>query len=163
MAASTRILLACGAGVAAAATFPLDVRVKFVRFPRPLIHVVAESLGLRRLLVCLLAQPSCLNLRLLSVRTRTGGLGLALAGIKFAVLGVAADLGSLFAVRVIPLLLYRLPAPSCREQQQHNKHHRNNGNYHPNPWSCFHVTHHFPLRCDPAGRRLSGRLIWNRL
>ena len=131
------------AGTVAAAF--LDIGVNLVSLARPFIDVVAKCFGLCGLLVCLLAQPRCFNLGLLRIRPGACRLRLALAGIKLPILGFAADFRSLFAVLIVPLLLYRLPAPSARQQQQHNQHHHYYGNYYPNPWSCFQITHHFPL------------------
>jgi hypothetical protein len=131
---------------------PFDIRVEFVRFPRPFIYVIADGAGLCRLLVCVLAQPRRFNLRLFCIRPGACRLCFALPGVKFLVLGLAANLGCLLAVRVIPLLLYCLPAPSCCEQQQHNQHHHNYGNQYPNPRSYFQITHHFHFDVTgPAG------------
>ena len=123
----------------------LDVGINLVSFTRPFIDVVAKGPGLGGLLLCLLAQPSGFNLRLLRIGPGSCCLRFTLARIKFPVFGVAADFRSLFAVRLVPLLLDRLTAPPAHQQQQHDQHHHNNGNYNPNPWSCFQITHHFPL------------------
>jgi hypothetical protein len=136
--------------VGTVAAVPADVRIKLVRFPGPFVHIVAERVGLRGLLVCVLAQPSRVDLRLLCVRLGAGSLRFPLPGVKFLDLGLAANFCSLLPVRVVPLLLYRLPAPSAYQQEQHNQHYHNNGNYHPNPWSCFQITHHFPLDATGA-------------
>ncbi len=118
---------AVGAIAAAAILVPLDVRVQFVRFPRPFAHVIAERLGLCGLLVCLLTQPGSFNLRLLGVRPGACRFRFALPGIEFPVLGLTADFGSLLAMRIVPLLLYSLSAASRCEHQQHNQHHHNYG------------------------------------
>ncbi len=131
--------------VAAVPAAILDIGVDLVSLARPFIDVLAKCFGFRGLLVCLLAQPRRFNLGLLRIRPGACGLRLALAGIEFPVFGLAADFRSLFPVLIVPLLLYRLPAPSARQQQQHNQHHHYYGNYYPNPWSCFQITHHFPL------------------
>lgn len=127
------------------AAVAVDIGVELVRFPRPFIHIVAECLGLDCLLVSLLAQPGCVHLGLLCIRFGTRRFRFTLPGVKFLRLGLAADFRSLLPVFVVTLLLDRLPAPSAGQQQQHYQHHHNYGNDYPNPWSCFHTTHHFPL------------------
>lgn len=132
------------------------VGIKFVRLPCTAGNVTPQGLGFLAALFCFLAQPCSVNLRLLGVRARPDGFGLPFAGINFHVLGFAPDLGGLFPVLLVPLLLHGFPAPSTGQEQQHDQYHHNNGNYHPYPWSCIHVSHHFPLRCDRAGPRHSG-------
>lgn len=134
----------------------VNVRVELVGLPRAFVHIVAERLGFRGLLVGLLAQSGCVHLGLLCIRPGARGFRFPLPRVKFFRLGPAADFRSLLPVFVIPLLLDRLPAPSACQQQQHDQHHHNNGNYHPNPWSCFQLTHHFPL--DVTGRPAAFRL-----
>jgi hypothetical protein len=128
-----------------AAAVAVDVGVKLVRLPRPFVHIVAERLGLHGLLVCLLAQPGRIHLGLFRISPGTRSFRFALPGVKILHLGLAADFRCLGPLFVITLLLDSLPAPSARQQQQHNQHHHNDADYHPNPWSCFHTTHHFPL------------------
>ncbi|OAE00551.1 hypothetical protein A6A22_03225 [Arthrobacter sp. OY3WO11] len=127
------------------AELAVDVRVELIRLTRPFIYIVAERLGLHSLLVSLLAQPGCVHLGLFCIRPGARRLRFTLPGVKFLNLCLTADFCCLLPVFVVALLLDRLPAPSARQQQQHNQHHHHNGNYHPYPWSCFHVTHHFPL------------------
>ena len=116
------------------------IRVDGVRLPGVLGNVIPQGLRLSRPLLGFLAQPGSFHLGLLGVGPGTRGPGLVFAGIQFNILGLAADLGRLFAVRLIPLLLDCLTALP-RHQKQHNQHHHNDCNYHPNPW--FHATHLF--------------------
>ena len=139
-----------------ASAVAVNVRVELVRLPRAFVHIVAERLGFRCLLIGLLAQPGCVHRSLFCIRPGPRGFRFTLPGVQFFRLGLAADFRSLLPVFVVPLLLDRLPAPSACQQQQHNQHHHNNGNYHPNPWSCFQLTHHFPL--DVTGRTAPCRL-----
>ena len=104
------------AAVAPAVGVQRDVRVKLVRLTRPLVHVVAERLGLRGLLVRLLAQPCCIHLRLLCISPGPNRLRFAFAGIELPGLGLAADFSGLFPMRVVPLLLHRLAAPPAGQQ-----------------------------------------------
>ena len=140
-----------------------DVRVELVRFPRPFVYVIADDAGLCGLLVRVLAQPRRFNLRPFRVRPGARRLCFALPGVKFLVLGLAANLRRLLAVRVIPLLLYCLPAPSCCEQQQHNQHHHDYGDQHPNPWSYFQITHHFHFDVTGPAAKPFRLTFWNRL
>jgi hypothetical protein len=110
-------------------------------------------LGLLGRSVRFLAEPCRIHLGLFSVSPCTGGLCLALAGVQFHHFRLAANFGCLFPVCFIPFLLHGLPAPPGR-QQQHNQHHHNNGNYHPNPWSCFQISHHFPLDVTGQARAI---------
>jgi hypothetical protein len=128
-----------------AAAVAVDVGVKLVRLPRPFVYIVAERLGLHGLLVCLLAQPGRIHLGLFRISPGTRSFCFALPCVKILHLGLAADFRCLGPVLVVALLLDSLPAPSARQQQQHNQHHHNDADYHPNPWSCFQNTHHFPL------------------
>jgi hypothetical protein len=132
------------------------VGIELVRLPRAAGNVAPQGLGFLAALFCFLAQPRSVNLCLLGVGSRPDGLGLPLAGINFHILGFTPDLGGLLPVLLVPLLLHGFPAPSSGQEQQHDQYHHNNGNYHPYPWSCIHVSHHFPLRCDRAGPRHSG-------
>lgn len=128
----------------------LDVGVKRVCSSRPLTDVFAERSGLRSLLVCLLAQPLCVNLCLLRVSPVTRRPRFLLPCVQLPFLGLTADFSGLVAVRIVALLLYCLAAPSGCEQQ-HNQRHHNNGKYYPNP--RFQITHHFrfdvPVREKP--------------
>jgi hypothetical protein len=138
------------------AAIPSDVRVKFIRFPGAAGNITPQGLGLMGPLLGLLPKAGSVNLRLLRIGTRADGLSLALAGIDFHVLGFTPDLGGLFPVLLVAFLLHGLAALSAGQKKHHNQRHHNNGNYHPYPWSCIHVSHHFPLRCDRAGPRHSG-------
>jgi len=138
------------------AAFRPYVGIKLVGFPCTAGNIAPQGLGFLAALLGFLPQPGRVYLRLLRVGTRPDGLGLPFTRINFHVLGFAPDLGGLFPVLLVPLLLHCFPAPSTGQEQQHNQHHNNNGNYHPYPWSCVHVSHHFPLRCDRAGLRHSG-------
>jgi hypothetical protein len=135
---------------------PSNVGIHLVRPAGMVRNIGAERLCFPGCRVGFLLEPCGIYLRLLCVSTGTRSLGLALPGIKFHIFCLAADFGCLFPVGFIAFLLHCLPAPSgC--QQQHNKDQHNNGHYHPNPWSCFQTTHHFPLRCPgrPAPFRLT--------
>jgi hypothetical protein len=145
VAAALAVAAVAAVRVDIAAAVAVDVRVKLVRLPRPFVYIVAERLGLHGLLVCLLAQPGRIHLCLLCIRPGTRRFGFALPGIKILHLGLAADFRCLGAVFVVTLLLNSLPAPSACQQQQNNQQHHNDADYHPNPWSCFQNTHHFPL------------------
>jgi hypothetical protein len=138
------------------AAIPSYVRIQFIRFPGAAGNITPQGLGLIGPLLGLLPKAGSVNLRLLRISTRTDGLGLALAGIDFHVLGFTPDLGGLFPVFLVAFLLHGLAALSAGQKKHHNQRHHNNGNYHPYPWSCIHVSHHFPLRCDRAGPRHSG-------
>jgi hypothetical protein len=131
-----------------------DVGIKLVCLPGAAGNVAPQGLGFLAALFSLFLQPRCIYLGLLRIRTGPDGLRFTLAGIDFHVLGFAPDLGRLLPVFLVPLFLHCLPAPASGQEQQHDQRHHNNGNYNPYPWSCVHVSHHFPLRCDRAGPRL---------
>jgi hypothetical protein len=149
------VMLTAAAAITIAAV-ALDIRIKLVGFLCVAAYVITEGLGFSTLLICVLAQPRRFDLGLLGISPGPRGLCFAFPRVEFLVLCLAANLSGLLAVRVVPLLLHRLPAAPCCKQQQHNQHHYNNGDYHPNPRSCFQITHHFPLRRDRAGESLSG-------
>lgn len=142
---------------AAAGTIAPDVGVKFVRLPRMAGNVTPEGLGFPAALLGFLPQPRRVHLGLLGVGTRPDGFGFPFAGVEFHIFSLMADLCRFLAVLLVALLLHRLPAPSAGEEQQHNHRHYDDGDHYPYPWSCVHVSHHFPLRCDreagaiPAG------------
>lgn len=138
------------------AAIPSDVGIKFIRLPGAAGNVAPQGLGLMGPLLGFLPKAGCVNLRLLRIGPRADGLGLTLAGVDFHVLGFTPDLGGLFPVLLVALLLHGLAALSAGQKKHHDQCHHNNGNYHPYPWSCIHVSHHFPLRCDRAGPRHSG-------
>ena len=131
-----------------------DVGIKLVCLTGTAGNVAPQGLGFLAALLSFFCQPCRINLRLLGIRTGPDGLRFPLAGIDFHVLGFAPDLGGLLPVLLVPFFLHCLPAPASGQEQQHDQGHHNNGNYNPYPWSCVHVSHHFPLRCDRAGPRL---------
>lgn len=133
-----------------------DIGIEFVRLPGAVGNITAQGLGFPAALFGLLPQPCRVNLCLLGVGTRPDGLGLPFAGVDFHILGLTPDLGGLFPVLPVPLLLHGLPAFSASQEEQHDQHHHDNGNNYPYPWNCVHVSHHFPLCCDRAGPRHSG-------
>lgn len=131
-----------------------DVGIKLVCLTGTAGNVAPQGLGFLAALFSFFCQPCRINFRLLGIRTGPDGLRFPLAGIDFHVLGFAPDLGGLLPVLLVPFFLHCLPAPASGQEQQHDQRHHNNGNYNPYPWSCVHVSHHFPLRCDRAGPRL---------
>lgn len=131
-----------------------DVGIKLVRLPGMAGNVTPQGLGFLAALFSFFLQPRRVDFGLLGVRPGPDGFRFTLAGIDFHVLGFAPDLGGLLPVFLVPLFLHCLPAPASGQEQQHDQRHHNNGNYNPYPWSCVHVSHHFPLRCDRAGPRL---------
>ncbi|KSU74056.1 hypothetical protein GA0061083_3435 [Pseudarthrobacter enclensis] len=118
------------AGTSAAAT--ADVGIYLVGLAGVTGDLSAQLLRLMRLLLGFLPQPGGVDLRLLGVRTRTGRLGFPLTGVDFLVLRFPADLGCLFPVLLIALLLHGLPAPPTEKEQQ-NSHDHHNGDHYPYP------------------------------
>ena len=140
-----------------------DVRIQFVRLPAVAGNVAPQGLRFLAALLGLLPKTGGVYLGLLGVGTGPRGFSLPFAGVNFHILRFPADISSLFPVLLVALLLHGLPALSPGEEQHHNQRHDNNGNDHPYPWGCIHVSHHFPLRCDRAGPRHSGRHLFGRL
>ncbi len=141
---------------AAAGAVTADVGIQLVRLAGVAGNVTAEGLRFPAAFLGFLPQPGRVHLGLLGVGARTDGLGFPFAGVEFHVFSLAADLGRFFPILLVPLLLHRLAAPSAGEEQHHNQGHDDNRNHYPYPWSCVHVSHHFPLRCDRAGQSHSG-------
>lgn len=135
---------------------PADVGIELVRLPGVAGYVAAQGLRLMGPLLGFLPKARRVDLCLFGVGACPSGLGFPLAGVDFHVLGFTPDLCRLFPVLLVPLLLEGLPALSAGQKEHHDQCNDNDGNYHPNPWSCIHVSHHFPLRCDRAGPRHSG-------
>lgn len=122
-----------------------DVGIYFVGLARVIGDFVAERTCLAGFRVSLLAKACGVDLRLLGVSACAGSLGLTFAGINFLGFRFPADFCCFFAVFLLALFLDGLPAPPAH-QQDNNQQHHNDGNDYPNPWSCFHATHHFPLQ-----------------
>ena len=162
----TRAVVAVGLGLrlpvlirltyAAAGTVASDVGINLVRLPGVPGNVIPQGLGFLAALLGFLPQARRVHLGLLGVGACPDGLGLPFAGVKFHIFSLAADIGRLLPVLLVPLRLHRFPAPSAGQKQQHNQRHYDDGNHYPYPWSYVHVSHHFPLRCDRAGARHSG-------
>lgn len=122
-----------------------DVGIYLVSLTRVLGDFAAEGPCFAGLLFGFLPKAGGVDLCLLGISAGPGGLGLPLTRVKFLVFSFPADFRRFLAVLLLALLLDRLPAPPAH-QQDNNQQHHNYGNDYPNPWSCFHATHHFPLQ-----------------
>ena len=132
-----------------------DVRIYFVSLARVIGDFAAERTCLAGLLVGFLAKACGVDLCLLGISPGPGSLGLTLTRVKFFVFRFPADFRCFLAVLLLAFLLDRFPAPPAHQQDDNQQHH-NDGNDYPNPWSCFHATHHFPLQLRPGRPSPSG-------
>lgn len=130
-----RLVVARARSLVPPAAIASDVRIELVRLPGVVGHITPQGLGLMGPLLGFLPKARRVNLGLLSVCARPGGLGLTLAGVDFHLFGFTPDLCRLFPVLLVPLLLHGLPALSAGQEEHHDQCNNNDGNYHPYPWS----------------------------
>jgi hypothetical protein len=95
--------------IVAAVAVLVHIRVQSIGFVLVLFGIRPVVLRGRLPLLCLLAKPRRLDLCLLGVGLGMHGPGFVFARLKAGVLRVSADLGSVLAVLLIPLLPERLP------------------------------------------------------
>ncbi|MCU1434958.1 MAG: hypothetical protein JWR71_1683 [Pseudarthrobacter sp.] len=131
----------------------VDIRINGVGLFGLPGHIITEGSRIAGLLLGFLLQPRGVNLGLFRVSTGPARPGLLLAGIELHLLRLPAHFGSLFAVRLVTLLLH-CPAATARHQECDQKNHHNNAHNYPNPGCNVQATHLFPSAS--AGPRATG-------